>query len=79
MPVFILAVPRAPKPLDPRYETNFVDIKKLSSITLYVLREASGSVLRKYIITIVILFLPKGCYDRAGMSVAVMVRSSTRE
>ena len=34
MPAFILAVPRATKPLDPRYEINFVDIKRLFSIIL---------------------------------------------
>ena len=60
MPVFILAVPRASKPLDPKYKTNFVDTKRLFSVTLYVPGEASGSVLKKYIITAAILFLCKG-------------------
>ena len=59
MSAFILAVPRATKPLDPRYETNFVDTKRLFSVTLYVPGEASGSVPKKYIITAVILFLLK--------------------
>ena len=60
IPVFILAVPRAPKPLDPRYKTNFVNIKRLFSVTLYIPEGASGSMPKKYIITVAVLFLSKG-------------------
>ena len=60
MLVFILAVPRAPKPLDPRYKTNFVNTKRLFSIILYIVGGALESILKKYIITVVVLFLSKG-------------------
>ena len=59
MPAFILAVPRAPKPLDLKYATSLVDIKRLSSVTLYVPGGASDYIPKRYITTAAVLFLPK--------------------
>ena len=57
MPIFILVVPRQLKPLNPKYNTSFVNIKRLSRVTPYVLKEAAGSVPKRYIIIAAILFL----------------------
>ena len=60
IPAFVLAVPRQPKPLDPRYAVNFVDTKRLSSVTLKVLGGLSGSVLKRNATTAAVLFFPRG-------------------
>ena len=47
-------------PLVKKYTISFVDIKRLSNITLHVPGGPLGRVFKKYIITVTILFFPKG-------------------
>ena len=55
IPALDLAVPRAPYPVDERYVRSFVDVNKLSKVTLY---ELYGRVFKRAGTTAAVLFLP---------------------